>query len=93
MPPALWDPLPYRICGRDFAEMVKCAMWMDGELGRRRLLPGMNDSLLVLGKYLRMPAKKVRNLNRKMFMTADVNGIESLVRDFNRSVGTGTADE
>jgi len=93
MPPPLWDPLPYRICGRDFAEMVKCAMWMDGELGRRRLLPGMNDSLLVLGKYLRMPAKKVRNLNRKMFMTADVNGIESLVRDFNRSVGTGTADE
>jgi hypothetical protein len=66
--------------------MVRKASWVSSELDKRGVLTGMNDSLLLLSKELGISHAKIRSLNRKLFMTADQEGIEEMVAQFNRSV-------
>lgn len=86
MPPPLWDPLPYRIGGMSYSDMIQKATWVSSALDKRGVLTGMNDSLLLLSKELGISPTKIRSLNRKLFMTADREGIEALVARFNARV-------
>jgi radical SAM superfamily enzyme YgiQ (UPF0313 family) len=83
MPPPFWDPLPYTISGRDHAAMVEEAVRVSTALDRRGVLTGVNDSLLLVARRLGISAERLRDLNRRMFMTADHAGITALLRRFN----------
>jgi hypothetical protein len=83
MPPPFWDPLPYTISGRDHAAMVGEAVRVSTALDRHGVLTGVNDSLLLVARRLGISGQRLRDLNRRMFMTADHAGITSLVRRFN----------
>jgi radical SAM superfamily enzyme YgiQ (UPF0313 family) len=86
MPPPLWDPLPYRVNGRSFAELVEVASSVSSGLERQGVLTGVNDSLLIVARELGRPARELRDLNRRLFMTGDAEGIGQLVAEFNRRV-------
>jgi radical SAM superfamily enzyme YgiQ (UPF0313 family) len=90
MPPPLWDPLPYTIAGRDTRQMVAAAARVSSMLDRRGVLTGVNDSLLLVARGLNLSARRMRDLNRRLFITADQAGIARLVTRFNaatRSIG------
>jgi radical SAM superfamily enzyme YgiQ (UPF0313 family) len=86
MPPPLWDPLPYTIGGRDYGAMVDEASWVSSQLDRRGVVTGTNDSLLLMAREMSLSAMKVRNMNRKLFMTANGERIGRMVVRFNRSL-------
>ncbi len=86
MPPPLWDPLPYTIGGRDYGAMVDAASWVSSQLDRRGVVTGTNDSLLLMAREMSLSTMKVRNMNRKLFMTADGKKIGQMVVRFNRSL-------
>jgi len=87
MPPPFWDPLPYTLDGRDYPAMVAEAMRASAALERRGVLTGVNDSLLLVARELRLPGRRLRDLNRRLFMTADAAGIERITRRFNAVAG------
>ncbi|MBA4386457.1 MAG: hypothetical protein C0404_00665 [Verrucomicrobia bacterium] len=86
MPPPLWDPLPYSIGGLSYQELVRKTAWVTEELEKRGVLTGMNDSLLLVARELGIEHGAVRGLNRKLFMTADMDGIQRVATEFNRKV-------
>ncbi len=83
MPPPLWDPLPYTINGFAYSNMAEMTAWMTRKLEENNILTGSNDSLLVVGRKIGMNGREIRELNRKLFMTADGRGIQKLVERFN----------
>lgn len=89
MPPPLWDPLPYTISGRDTRQMVAEAGRVSSRLDRRGVLTGVNDSLLLVARGLGITAKRMRDLNRRIFITADHTGITRLVTRFNAASAAG----
>ena len=83
MPPPMWDPLPYAISGRTYPEMVSAAQMVTAQLEKRNILTGSNDSLLMLGSKTNRSPRELKQENRRMFMTADQAGIETLIQEFN----------
>lgn len=85
MPPPFWDPLPYTMCGRTYCDMVSEASWISSQLERRGVLTGMHDSIYMLAKDLSLSPIEARDLNRKLFMTADHSAISELIARFNEA--------
>ncbi len=83
MPPSLRDPLPYRIGDGTYAETVEKAAWVSRQLDKRGALTGVNNSLWVIARALRISPQTMRRLNRRLFMAADAEAIPSLVQRIN----------
>ena len=56
------------------------------ELEKNGVLTGIGDFLLLAGKHLGMPARKIRDANRRLFFTGDYREIQSMVEFFNGRV-------
>lgn len=86
LPPILWEPLPYRINSRTNQEAAMIAQKMSLELEKNGILTGIGDFLLLIGRYLNISIKELRDKNRKVFFTGDYYEIQNMARLFNQEV-------
>ncbi|MEK7397506.1 MAG: radical SAM protein [Candidatus Poribacteria bacterium] len=86
LPPILWDPLPYRMNGRDHPQMMALAQGVSIELEKNGVLTGCNDFLALIGKLMGISLKEMRDINRRMFFINDYKQIKSMIKSFNAHV-------
>ena len=86
LPPGLWDPLPYKMGGRDHLQMMALAQFVSIELEKNGVLTGCNDFLALIGKVMCISLKEMRDINRRMFFTGDYKKIKSMIKSFNAHV-------
>jgi len=86
LPPVLWEPLPYRVNGKDHSQVVMMAQHLVMELEKNGILTGIGDFLLLAGKHMDMPAREIRDANRRLFFTGNYRGVQNMVELFNRQV-------
>jgi hypothetical protein len=83
LPPMLWEPFPYKINGKTNSQSVVIAQGLTAELEKNEILTGIGDFLLLIGRFIGISAKEMRDLNRKMFFTGDHAKVRDIVRSFN----------
>ena len=86
LPPILWEPLPYTMGNMEQHQSVMLAQNLAGELEKNGILTGIGDLLQLIGKYLHVPAREIRDKNRELFFTGDYPEIQNIVKSFNSQV-------
>ncbi len=84
LPPILWEPLPYRMNGKDHIQMMTVAQNMTIELEKNGVLTGINDFLILIGKVLNKSLIETRDINRRAFFTGNYMRIKELIGLFNK---------
>ena len=79
LPPALWEPVPYRIGGKTHYEAIAMAQWLATELEKKWIITGIEDNLLFVASHLNISPKEAREKNKRLFFTGDYLGIERMV--------------
>ncbi|MBN1558397.1 MAG: cobalamin-dependent protein [Lentisphaerae bacterium] len=86
MPPAFWAPLPVRVNGRSFTEMLR----QTGELARRIEALGIptsiSDDTYLMSSRAGMSTRVFRDTTRRLFFAGDAAGVQTLVSRINRAV-------
>jgi len=83
LPPILWEPLPYKMNGKDHLQMMTIAQNLTIELEKNGILTGINDFLILIGKIMNISPIEMRNINRKAFFTGDYMQIKDMIKSFN----------
>jgi len=83
LPPMLWRPLPYKLNGKTHSQLIAIAESVASELERNDILTGIGDFLLLIGKFIGVSAKEMRDLNRRMFFVGDHVTVGGVVKSFN----------
>lgn len=90
LPPILWEPLPYKMNGKDHIQIMTVAQNMTIELEKNGILTGINDFLILISKVLNLPLTEMRDINRRAFFTGDYMRIKELIELFNKLNVTST---
>lgn len=91
LPPVLWEPLPYKMNGKDHIQMMTIAQNITVELEKNGILTGINDFLILIGKVLNIPLIEMRNINRRAFFTGNYMRIRELIKSFNDLTESSTS--
>jgi radical SAM superfamily enzyme YgiQ (UPF0313 family) len=84
LPPAFWSPLPVRIGGRSFKQVLKKTSAFCKRLEKETGVPvGLSDDIYLMIRRIGMDHIEFRNLTRKAFFTGDVSQIRELVGRIN----------
>ncbi len=86
MPPPMLAPLPYKVNGKDFHQIIDEIIKVSGTLEKRVIVTGMNDSLLLIAHILRMNPRKVKHLNQASMILGECDGLKKKISTFNRIV-------
>ena len=83
-PPELWNPLPYKVNGKDFRAMVQESGDFARLMTRNGIPVGISDELALIASCTDMTPAEFHEKNISAFSAADFDKIESLVRAVNR---------
>lgn len=86
MPPPLWESFPYTVDGKDFTQMMILCDFLNTSLEKKGILTGINDVTLLFAQIFGFTIPQMRDLNRGMFITGDVQKIKASVNQFNQAV-------
>ncbi len=83
-PPRFWDPLPYKVNGKDFRQFSKETedfMWQV-EKGLK-IDVSVSDDLALMAKYLHTSPKDFRDQARLDFFTGNAEGLQKMIETIN----------
>jgi hypothetical protein len=86
LPPALWEPISYRIGGKTYYEAIAMIGELTKELTKNGIVTGIEDFLLLIARYLNISLAQARMENIRLFFTGDYSGMERVVNMFNGRV-------
>ncbi|MGB9594754.1 MAG: hypothetical protein ACPL7B_00625, partial [Candidatus Poribacteria bacterium] len=90
LPPVLWEPLPYKMNGKDHIQMMTIAQNMTIELEKNGILTGINDFLILIAKVLNISLIEMRDINRRAFFTSNYMRIKDMIKSFNNLTESST---
>jgi len=85
-PPILWDPIPYKINGKEFKEYMRESNEFALELEKSGILMHMTDEMIVMAKYSGMPVKDFRDKSRHYLSLGDYTNLRSLINTINSNI-------
>ena len=85
-PPVLWDPIPYKINGKEFKEYMKESSDFALGLEKAGILMHMTDEMLVMAKYSGMPLKEFRDKSRHYISIGDYDNLGQLINRINSNI-------
>ena len=85
-PPRFWNPLPYKVNGKNFKEFSAQTGKMTDNLEKNGLLTAISDDLALLAKYAEMSPRQFRDKNRVLFLSGDEKAIRKEVIDINNRI-------
>lgn len=83
MPTELWDPLPYSVEGKSFADLARDVGWLTSGLEQAGIVTGLNEVSLLIGAYLGLSPRETRDFDKRVFVDGDVEAVAANVRRFN----------
>lgn len=89
-PPRFWDPLPYLVDGRSFAEFTAVTSRFVAEVEKLGIVTYMTDESLLLCRTLNMRLDEYGELVKRAFFVADTDRIRDLVRFVNDGAPGGS---
>ncbi len=89
IPPTLWEPLPYRVDGRDFHEFAAANGAFQKQLADAGVVVNVSDEMILLAQALGEPLPAFRNQQRAAFFTLNAPALGRFVSEVNRRLGTG----
>lgn len=85
-PPVLWDPIPYKINGKEFKEYMKESSDFALGLEKAGILMHMTDEMLVMAKYSGMQVKDFRDKSRHALSVGDYKNLSSMISVINSNI-------
>jgi radical SAM superfamily enzyme YgiQ (UPF0313 family) len=82
-PPRFWEPLPYRVDGRSFAEFTAVTSRFVSEVEKMGIITYITDESLLICRALNMRVEDYSELVKRVFFTADTDRIRALVSSVN----------
>lgn len=86
MPPPMLAPLPYKLDGRDFYQIIAEVIKVSGALEKHGITTGMNDSLLLIAHVLGISPKQVKHLNQQSMILGECEELRNKIAAFNARV-------
>jgi len=83
IPPSLWEPLPYRLDGRDFAGYAGLSAGFQRQVAAEGVIVNLSDDMVVLAGALGMSLHAFRQQLQAVFFTLDAARLTALVRTLN----------
>ena len=84
LPPAFWSPLPVRINGLTFKQVLKKTSAFCKRLEKETEVPvGLSDDIYLMVRRTGMDPVEFRNVTRKAFFSGDVGAIRELAERIN----------
>jgi hypothetical protein len=88
IPPGFWQPLPYNLDGRSFAEYTGITARFQADLAREGIVINVSDDIVLLVDLLRKNLPSFKNFHRELFFTLDAAALGRLVAEANMSIGS-----
>ena len=83
MPPPLLAPVPYKVNGKDFYEMMDEVVAASRLLEKGGITTGLNDSLLFMAYMLKIKPRMIKKLNQQGIILGEINRVKQIIADFN----------
>lgn len=83
LPPRFWDPLPIRIDGRSYRQVLSATMAFGRKLDALGSTIGISDETYLMCELADMPTVEFRNAALSAFFTGDGDAVASLVAKIN----------
>lgn len=83
MPTELWDPLPYSVEGKSFADLARDVGWLTSGLEQAGIVTGLNEVSLLIGAYLGLSPRETRDFDKRVFVDGDTDAVAGNVIAFN----------
>lgn len=85
-PPALWDPLPYRLNDMDFRQFTALTMRFAAELERAGILVGVPDDNALIAHCAGMSPREFRDRSRVWCTIGDADAVGEMVATANARI-------
>lgn len=93
LPPAMWEPLPYRVDGMDFATFGAVGARFQQELRQGGVAVNVPDEVVLLADCFGEPIDRFLTRYRAAFLALDAGALADFVHEANQRVTlTGTQD-
>lgn len=89
-PPQFWEPLPYKVNGRTFAEFTRDTVRFIMMLEQAGILTGPTDDNALMAELAGIELRRFRDLARTWCVTGNAAAMGDFVRAFNRGARAGT---
>ncbi|MFZ2937860.1 MAG: radical SAM protein [Candidatus Omnitrophota bacterium] len=86
MPPALMEPFPFKIDGKDFYTMIDEIIQVSEALEKKGITTNLNDSLLLIAHVLGISPKQVKHLNQHSMILGECEKLRNKIAAFNARV-------
>ena len=84
-PPEFWEPLPYRLNGRSFAQFTRDTRRFIGMLEQAGIVTGLTDDHALMAELSGIDARQLRDLARLWCATGDAASMQGFVEKFNQA--------
>jgi radical SAM superfamily enzyme YgiQ (UPF0313 family) len=91
VPPSLWEPLPYRLDGRDFAGYAGLSAGFQRQVAAEGVIVNLSDDMVVLAGALGMGLPAFRQQLQAVFFTLDATRLIALVGALNAAIAPPVA--
>ena len=84
-PPEFWEPLPYRLNGRNFAQFTRDTRRFIEMLEQAGIVTGLTDDHALMAELSGIDARELRDLARLWCATGDAASMQGFVESFNQA--------
>jgi len=85
-PPSMWEPLPYRISGMDYAQFTALTMRFARDLEAAGILVGVPDDNALIARCAGMDVRQFRDLSRLWCTIGDADAMGEMVARANATI-------
>lgn len=86
MPPALMEPFPFKMDGKDFYAIIDEVIQTSEALEKKGITTNLNDSLLLIAEVLRMRPRQVKQFNQRSIILGECEKLKVKMSCFNSAV-------
>lgn len=86
IPPSYWEPLPYRLDGRDFAGYTALNSRFQNQLVGAGLVVNIADDIVLLADAMEVSLTEIRDRLKVLCFSLDATGMEDFAIEANRSL-------
>jgi radical SAM superfamily enzyme YgiQ (UPF0313 family) len=85
-PPSEWNPLRYKIDGKEFSQIAQESNNFVEQLEKARIATQISCDIFLMAKYAEIEPREFRNKARKILASGDYKEMEQIIQKINRNI-------